>query len=93
MGEKNIELKDWKFKLTDVPCEYVHIDGKHYISREYLRLILDEKAKEIADLKRTVEDLQDQHQQDCIDINRLNVTVEVLADILSRFKNVSRTVE
>lgn len=93
MGEKNIELNNWKYKLADVPCEGVNIDGKHYISREYLNLILDEKAKEIADLKRTVEDLQDQHQQDCIDINRLNVTVEVLADILSRFKNVSRTVE
>lgn len=37
--------------------------------------------------KRRIQELQDQHQQDCIKINQLHVTIDILTEKYSRLRN------
>lgn len=39
--------------------------------------------------KRRIQELQDQHQQDCIKINQLHVTIDTLADKYSRLRKTT----
>ena len=53
---------------------------------EELKYILDskEKIQKCEDVAPSREWLEDRYQQDCITINQLNVTIDVLVDKLSR---------
>lgn len=41
---------------------------------------------DLQDMHDKISELQDRHQQDCITINQLNVTIDVLVDKLSRLR-------
>ena len=92
------DLDFWKNKVSKLECECVNKQDeveklksetenlKNEI--EKLKCILDsiEKNRECADIAPSREWLEDRHQQDCIEINRLNVTIEVLIDKYSRLR-------
>lgn len=48
----------------------------------------DEAFGHVTPLKELVRSLQDQHQQDCIEINRLNTTIDVLAKKYSGLREI-----
>ena len=56
---------------------------------EELKYILDskEKIQKCEDVAPSREWLEDRHQQDCITINQLNVTIDVLLDKMERLRN------
>ena len=56
---------------------------------EELKYILDskEKMQKCEDVAPSREWLEDRHQQDCITINQLNVTIDVLLDKMERLRN------
>ena len=56
---------------------------------EELEYILDskEKIQKCEDVAPSREWLEDRHQQDCITINQLNVTIDVLLDKMERLRN------
>ena len=94
------DLDFWKNKVSKLECECVNKQDeveklksetenlKNEI--EKLKCILDsiEKNRECADIAPSREWLEDRHQQDCITINQLNVTIEVLVDKLSRLREI-----
>lgn len=45
-----------------------------------------ESCVDLQDMHKKIENLEDRHQSDCIEINRLNTTIEVLADKYSRLR-------
>ena len=92
------DLDFWKNKVSKLECECVNKQDeveklksetenlKNEI--EELKYILDskEKIQKCEDVAPSREWLEDRHQSDCIEINRLNVTIEVLADKYSRLR-------
>lgn len=47
-----------------------------------------EPYADLQDMHDKISELQDRHQQDCITINQLNVTIDVLVDKLSRLREM-----
>lgn len=56
-------------------CEIIKTESGLYISRDEIYSIID---KEKEPLKQKCKELEDKHQSDCIEINRLNTTIDVL---------------
>lgn len=56
-------------------CKIIKTESGLYISRDEIYSIID---KEKEPLKQKCKELEDRHQQDCIEINRLNTTINVL---------------
>lgn len=56
-------------------CKIINTERGLYISRDEIYSIID---KEKEPLKQKCKELEDRHQSDCIEINRLNTTIDVL---------------
>ena len=56
-------------------CKIIKTESGLYISRDEIYSIID---KEKEPLKQKCKELEDRHQSDCIEINRLNTTIDVL---------------
>ena len=56
-------------------CKIIKTKSGLYISRDEIYSIID---KEKEPLKQKCKELEDKHQSDCIEINRLNTTIDVL---------------
>lgn len=56
-------------------CKIINTERGLYISRDEIYSIID---KEKEPLKQQCKELEDRHQSDCIEINRLNTTIDVL---------------
>lgn len=56
-------------------CKIIKAESGLYISRDEIYSIID---KEKEPLKQKCKELEDKHQSDCIKINRLNTTIDVL---------------
>lgn len=56
-------------------CKIIKTESGLYISRDEIYRIID---KEKEPLKQKCKELEDRHQSDCIEINRLNTTIDVL---------------
>ena len=56
-------------------CKIIKTESGLYISRDEIYSIID---KEKEPLKQKCKELEDKHQSDCIEINRLNTTIDVL---------------
>ena len=56
-------------------CKIIKTERGLYISRDEIYSIID---KEKEPLKQKCKELEDRHQSDCIEINRLNTTIDVL---------------
>ena len=56
-------------------CKIIKTERGLYISRDEIYSIID---KEKEPLKQKCKKLEDRHQSDCIEINRLNTTIDVL---------------
>ena len=92
------ELDFWKNKVSKLEeecykkqneIEKLESDNENLKKEiEELKYILDskEKIQKCEDVAPSREWLEDRHQSDCIEINRLNVTIEVLADKYSRLR-------
>ena len=92
------ELDFWKNKVSKLEeecyekqneIEELKSDNENLKNEiEELKYILDSKEKnqKCEDVAPSREWLEDRHQSDCIEINRLNVTIEVLADKYSRLR-------
>lgn len=92
------DLDFWKNKVSKLECECVNKQDeveklksetenlKNEI--EKLKCILDsiEKNRECADIAPSREWLEDRHQQDCITINELTVTLNKVIDMYSRLR-------
>ena len=64
-------------------CEIIQTEQGLYISRDRIYEIIDKEKKP---LKDRCTELQDRHQQDCIEINRLNTVIDVLIEKHSRLR-------
>lgn len=90
------DLKDLsREQLEQLICEWVV--KYHDLEEERIRLtrerneLIDERNNLLKNSKAyDFAKLQDQHQQDCIKINQLNVTIDTLVDKYSRLR---KTVE
>lgn len=94
-----IDLDFWKNKVIELQdeCENKQNEIKKLKSDnenlkneiEELKYILDskEKIQKCEDVAPSREWLEDRHQQDCITINQLNVTIDVLLDKMERLRN------
>ena len=90
------DLKDLsREQLEQLICEWVV--KYHDLEEERIRLtrerneLIDERNNLLENSKSyDFAKLQDQHQQDCIKINQLNVTIDTLVDKYSRLR---KTVE
>ena len=86
------DLKDLSRKqLEQLICEW--IVKYHDLDEERIRLtkerdtLIDERNNLLKNSKAyDFAKLQDQHQQDCIKINQLNVTIDTLVDKYSRLR-------
>ena len=56
-------------------CKIIKTENGLYISRDEIYSIID---KEKEPLKQKCKELEDKHQSDCIEINRLNTAIDVL---------------
>lgn len=95
-----IDLDFWKNKVIELQdeCENKQNEIKKLKSDnenlkneiEELKYILDskEKIQKCEDVEPSREWLEDRYQQDCITINQLNVTIDVLVDKLSRLREM-----
>ena len=92
------ELDFWKNKVIELQdeCENkqneideLNSDNENLKNEiEELKYILDskEKIQKCEDVAPSREWLEDRHQQDCIEINRLNTVIDVLIDKHSRLR-------
>ena len=93
------ELDFWKNKVSKLEEECyekqneideLNSDNENLKNEiEELKYILDskEKIQKCEDVAPSREWLEDRHQQDCITINQLNVTIDVLLDKMERLRN------
>ena len=71
---------EWAVKYYDLEEERIRLTRERdALIDERNNLLQNSKAYEFAKL-------QDQHQQDCIKINQLNVTIDTLVDKYSRLR-------
>ena len=75
--------KNGKVLNTQFGCD----DFEHYILG-IGAFCEKEKLNEIQILKKKSEKLNDRHQSDCITINQLHTTIDVLVDKLARLREV-----
>ena len=92
------ELDFWKNKVSKLEeecyekqneIEELESDNENLKNEiEELKYILDSKEKnqKCEDVAPSREWLEDRHQQDCIEINRLNTVIDVLIDKHSRLR-------
>ena len=95
-----IDLDFWKNKVIELQdecenkqneIEELESDNENLKNEiEELKYILDskEKIQKCEDVAPSREWLEDRHQQDCITINQLNVTIDVLVGKLSRLREM-----
>ena len=78
------ELDFWKNKVSKLEEECYEKQNEI----EELKYILDskEKMQKCEDVAPSIEWLEDRHQQDCIEISRLNTVIDVLIDKHSRLR-------
>lgn len=93
------ELDFWKNKVSKLEeecyekqneIEELESDNENLKNEiEELKYILDSKEKnqKCEYVEHSIEWLEDRHQQDCITINQLNVTIDVLLDKMERLRN------
>lgn len=73
---------DWAVKYYDSEEERIRVTRERdTLIDERNNLLKNSKAYDFAKL-------QDQHQQDCIKINQLHVTIDTLADKYSRLRKI-----
>ena len=73
---------EWAVKYYDLEEERIRLTRERdALIDERNNLLQNSKAYEFAEL-------QDQHQQDCIKINQLHVTIDILVDKYSRIRNI-----
>lgn len=77
-AEKQKEIDKLKSYRENLKSEITEL--KHILATK------EEYQKQCSDVAPSREWLEDRHQQDCITINQLNVTIDVLADKLSRLR-------
>ena len=92
------ELDFWKNKVSKLEeecykkqneIEELESDNENLKNEiEELKYILDskEKMQKCEDVAPSREWLEDRHQQDCIEINRLNTVIDILIDKHSRLR-------
>ena len=88
------DLKDLsREQLEQLICEW----ALKYYDLEAVRIKLENERNELIDERNNLlknskaydfAELQDQHQQDCIKINQLNVTIDILVDKYARLREV-----
>ena len=88
------ELKDLsREQLEQLICEW----ALKYYDLEEVRIKLENERNELIDERNNLlknskaydlAKLQNQHQQDCIKINQLNVTIDTLLDKYARLRNI-----
>ena len=88
------ELKDLsREQLEQLICEW----ALKYYDLEAVRIKLENERNELIDERNNLlknskaydfAKLQNQHQQDCIKINQLNVTIDTLLDKYARLRNI-----
>ena len=93
-----INLDFWKNKVSKLEeecyekqneIEELESDNENLKNEiEELKYILDSKEKnqKCEYVEHSIEWLEDRHQQDCIEINRLNTVIEVLIDKYSSLR-------
>ena len=90
--ERIVELETELKAKNDLPteitidgykCEIIKTEEGLYINRDRIYEIIDKEKKP---LKDKIAELEDRHQQDCIEINRLNTVIDVLIDKHSRLR-------
>lgn len=75
---------EWAMKYYDLKEEKIKLEKeRNELIDERNNLLKNSKAYDFAKL-------QDQHQQDCIKINQLNVTIDTLVDKYSRLRKTLR---
>lgn len=71
---KTDEIPD-SITIDGYKCKIIKTESGLYISRDEIYSIID---KEKEPIKKQCKELEDRHQSDCIEINRLNTTIDVL---------------
>lgn len=99
--ESELEVKDNLLKIknglckNELPteitidgykCEIIHTEQGLYISRDRIYEIIDREKKP---LKDRCAELEDRHQQDCITINQLQTTIDVLTTRYAKLKEMN----
>lgn len=73
-------ISEWAMKYYDLKEEKIKLEKeRNKLIDERNNLLKNSKAYDFAKL-------QDQHQQDCIKINQLHVTIDTLVDKYSRLR-------
>ena len=67
-------------------CEIIQTEQGLYISRDRIYEIIDREKKP---LKDRCAELEDRHQQDCITINQLQTTIDVLTTRYAKLKEMN----
>lgn len=86
---KKIDELDYATKKKSDENESLKAENKALKQRiKDLEDVLDSKyyTAEESELNKLIVELQDQHQQDCIKINQLHVTIDTLVDKYSRLR-------
>ena len=72
---ENVNEMPDSITIDGYKCKIIKTESGLYISRDEIYSIID---KEKEPLKQKCKELEDKHQSDCIKINRLNTTIDVL---------------
>ena len=75
MEMENVNEMPDSITIDGYKCKIIKTESGLYISRDEIYSIID---KEKEPLKQKCKELEDKHQSDCIEINRLNTTIDVL---------------
>ena len=88
------DLKDLsREQLEQLICEW----ALKYYDLEEVRIKLENERNELIDERNNLlknskaydfAELQNQHQRDCIKMNQLNVTIDILLDKYARLRNI-----
>ena len=75
MEMENVNEMPDSITIDGYKCKIIKTESGLYISRDEIYSIID---KEKEPLKQKCKELEDKHQSDCIEINRLNTAIDVL---------------
>ena len=93
VNDKQYEINKLKSECEKIHNQLTETEKAAHVRISELECKIAEYEKEKDNSKTCTSDvapsrewLEDRHQSDCIEINRLNVTIEVLADKYSRLR-------
>lgn len=83
-GLKSEEFPD-SITIDGYKCQIIQTEQGLYISRDDIYRIIDDEKQELRD---RIERQEKRYQSDCITINQLHTTIDVLTDKLARLREV-----